>query len=386
MFPKPGTYAQDQDVDGSVVCVLLRLSASRPSVLLLLMLAASWSAGAAESPTMPATVPPELVIVRDGPNLFIHERLNRDYATLAERYAVWIRRALAFNAKYGDKSFDDASPEAAQGQAEQRWLAAEADDYETLLVHFELSFAKLLLDYPQYIVAMNAMAKRLGFPGEKLTAVNLALNRLTLERQAATAAVAKKLWDDIRSRDGDPDLARAAGAGVGPALMPAAGQQSFDDCAIFALANATGEPYGVVAARANRLLADAEWRGAADRRDPQRAIKEHGLIGGEVVLMAEVFGKSEVITSAAFPGVLKDGRPILACVVTSGSGRHQVVLSRTFTHGGETWYEMMDSGSPQRRHVRATELDLLLCENGVAFARDLSRVPRIPGAGGDHAP
>ena len=96
--------------------------------------------------------------------------------------------------------------------------------------------------------------------------------------------------------------------GQGPLMMPGRMQSEYMDCTIFAVANATHLPYGVVATRAAEVLRDAEWRSGAERANPQKTIEGIGLNGGEVVMLAEIFGRAEVIPPGAFPEALKNGK------------------------------------------------------------------------------
>jgi len=78
------------------------------------------------------------------------------------------------------------------------------------------------------------------------------------------------------------------------------------------------------------------------------------------------------VPSSAFAMTLKQGRPVMVNVVPQDgnvNGGHQVVLAKTFQHGGETWYEVVDSNQgPQRRlYLSSKELGTVLQENGVAF-------------------
>ena len=219
---------------------------------------------------------------------------------------------------------------------------------------------------------MNALAKRLGWSAEEQARLDNALNSLGSDgKQDVNDIQIRRAWQDVLVRGQDGDIARKAAQGDGPGLS-GAGTQSFEDCAIFALANASGLPYSVVAARATRLISEGEWRDAAARANPQKAIEQKGLIGGEVVMLAESLGQVEVVPSSAFAKTLKEGRPVMVNVVpqngdvTSG---HEVVLTKTFQHGGETWYEMVDSNQgPQRRlYLSSKELDTVLQEKGVTF-------------------
>jgi hypothetical protein len=219
---------------------------------------------------------------------------------------------------------------------------------------------------------MNALAKRLGWSTEEQGRLAKALNSLGADgTQGVTDVQIRRAWQDVLVRGQDGDIARKAAQGDGPGLS-GAGKQSFEDCTIFALANASGLPYSVVAARATKLIGEGEWRDAAARANPQKAIEQKGLIGGEVVMLAEAFGQAEVVPSSAFAKTLKQGRPVMVNVVPqSGNveGGHEVVLTKAFQHGGETWYEMVDSnqGAQRRLYLSTKELNTMLQENGVAF-------------------
>ncbi len=87
-------------------------------------------------------------------------------------------------------------------------------------------------------------------------------------------------------------------------------------------------------------------------------------------MLAESLGQVEVILSSDFAKTLKEGRPVMVNVMPkSGKGEHQVVLTKSFQHGGETWYEMVDSNQgPQRRlYLSTKELGTMLLGNGVAY-------------------
>ena len=224
------------------------------------------------------------------------------------------------------------------------------------------------------IKSMNAEAKRLGWSAAAQTRLAQALNSLDLldaDLVPATGSKIKSAWNDILGRGNDRDLAHIASAGKGPGF-PGAGTQSFNDCAIFALANAAGVPYGVVAARAAELISKGEWRDAAARANPQKAIEKRGLTGGEVVMMAEILGQAEVVRPKNFASTLSEGRRLMVNVVPNDGdidSGHQVVLTKAFQHRGETWFEMMDSnqGPMRRLYLSAKELNLMIKENGVAF-------------------
>lgn len=232
---------------------------------------------------------------------------------------------------------------------------------------------------------MNALAKRLGWSAEEQARLATALNHLGADgTEGVTDVQIRRAWQDVLVRDPDGDIARKAAQGDGPGLSGAGKQTQFEDCTIFALANAAGLPYSVVAARANKLIGEGEWRDAAVRANPQKAIEQKGLIGGEVVMLAEAFGQVEVVPSTAFAKTLKEGRPVMVNVVPqSGNveGGHEVVLTKAFQHGGETWYEMMDSnqGAQRRLYLSSKELNTMLQENGVAFRPDPKTTPKLSG-------
>ncbi len=230
---------------------------------------------------------------------------------------------------------------------------------------------------------MNALAKRLGWSAAEQDRLATALNRLSSDGdQNVTDIQIRRAWQDVLVRGQDGDIARKAAQGDGPGLI-GAGKQSFEDCAIFALANASGLPYSVVAARATKLIGEGEWRNAAERANPQKVIEQKGLIGGEVVMLAEVFGQAVVVPSSAFAKTLKEGRPVMVNVVPENGnvdGGHEVVLTKTFQHSGETWYEMMDSNQGARRlYLSSKELNTMLQENGVAFRPDPGTIPELSG-------
>jgi hypothetical protein len=226
------------------------------------------------------------------------------------------------------------------------------------------------------ISSMNDLAKRLGWTADELTRLDTALRSLAVDGDPnVTDVQIRRVWEDVLARGSDRDIARSAANGKGPGLPGAGTQTQYEDCAIFALANAAGVLYGEAAARASKLIAEGGWRDAAARATPQKAIEKRGLTGGEVVMLAEAFGQVSVVRSQDFQKTLQEGRTIMVNVVpASGDVKsgHEVVLTKTFQHAGEVWFEMMDSNQdPLRRlYVRSRELNTLLQENGVAFRRD----------------
>ena len=228
---------------------------------------------------------------------------------------------------------------------------------------------------------LNAFAKRQEWSLEKRGRVAGALRSLRADGDSnATDVQIRAAWRDVLARGTDSEVARRAVQGDGPGF-PGAGTQSFEDCAVFALANATGRPYGFVAGMAAELISKGEWREPADRANPQKAIEEGGLTGGEVILLAETFGQAEVIRSTDFARTLREGRTVMVNVVPQSgdvSSGHEVVLTKAFQHDGQTWYAMMDSNQgPQRRlYLSARELSTIQQESGVAFRPEPGTVPR----------
>jgi hypothetical protein len=226
------------------------------------------------------------------------------------------------------------------------------------------------------ISGINAQAKRLGWSADKLERLDKALNNLNLDdNSTVTYTEVSRVWQDVKARGQDRDIAQEASRGGGAGFPGAGTQTQYNDCTIFALANAARLPYGVVAARAAELIREAEWRSAGERANPQQTIEKVGLNGGEVIMLAEAFGQAKVVPPADFAATLKNGRQVLVNLAPG----HEVVLTKAFLHGGETWYEMMNSyQSPlQRQYVSDKELNTLLLEKGVSFAPEPATVPQL---------
>jgi hypothetical protein len=234
-----------------------------------------------------------------------------------------------------------------------------------------------------FIKNLDALAIKLGWSLEKQAHLNAVLHKLGFDGDPnVTGGQIRSTWREILSRDEDADLVREASQGGGLGFAGAGAQTTHEDCTIFALANATGLPYGVVAARATGLIGQEDWRSASERSDPQSYIENKGLNGGEVVMMAESFGQAEVVPSAEFSNTLNAGRPIMLNVVPANgdvNSGHEVVLTKTFQHAGDTWFVMMDSNQgPERRlFLSAKELNTMLQENGVAYRPEPGTTPAL---------
>lgn len=252
-----------------------------------------------------------------------------------------------------------------------------------MLATVGIAMAKEESERIRIIKSMNALGKRLGWSAVKQANLAEALNSLVVDGDPnATGTQIRQIWQDVLNRGHGGDIAREASQGNGPGI-PGAGQQAkYQDCTVFALANAAGLPYGVVAARATKLIREGEWHDAAERANPQKLIEQNGLNGGEVVMLAEILGQAEVVRSSDFAKTLKEGRRVMVNVVPENGNAnygHEVVLTKTFQHGGETWYEMMDSnqGSQRRLYLSAKELNTMLQERGVAFRPEPGTTPKL---------
>lgn len=224
-----------------------------------------------------------------------------------------------------------------------------------------------------------ALAQRLRWPTSEQTRLAAALARLSSDGDlSVTSRDVVRTWRTIIGRGADPAVIRAAG-GTGSRL-PAAGTQSFEDCAVFAIANAAGLPYSVVATRATELVREAPWRTPAERGSPQGTIETGGLIGVELVMLTEAMGQADIVGSAAFFDVVGSNRSVMVNVVPpSGnfSTGHEVVLSRAFRHEGVRWFEMIDSNQNvmERRYLTEAELNTILQETGIAFRSNSGTTP-----------
>lgn len=231
------------------------------------------------------------------------------------------------------------------------------------------------------IDAMNALARYLQWRPAQRRQLNVALNALVVDRDPTSdAASIRRTWETVLKRGGA--LAAVAAQGDGPGFPGAGTQTSFNDCAVFALANAAGIPYGVVAAQATRFIRQGEWRSAAQRADPQKTIETEGLNGGETLMVANAIGHARVVEVSDFASSLRQGRHVLLNVVPAngdvGNG-HEVVLTKAFQYQNETWYEMMDSnqGPLRRLYLSAHELNTIHRENGVVYGPESSGTPTL---------
>ncbi len=242
-------------------------------------------------------------------------------------------------------------------------------------------------DAARVVNGIEALARRWRWSAAKLARLDHNLRALDIDGPIASQDDIRQAWRDILARGQDPALVREASQAGGLGFAGAGLQTTHQDCTIFAIANATGRPYGFVAAQATKIISDGDWRDRAARDAPQAAIEAHGLNGGEVVLLAEILGRGEVTPSAEFARTLQDGRAVMVNVVTkNGDFRfgHEVVLTKSFQHDGQTWYVMRDSYQEgQARHfVNGRELNTMLKENGVAYRPNPRTTPGLLREGG----
>lgn len=181
------------------------------------------------------------------------------------------------------------------------------------------------------------------------------------------------------SADSYADLAAAARKGQGRDLI-AAGYQSGNDCAVFALANAANLPYGVAATRTTNLLETAPWRSPEERKNPASALASgagKGLNGVEVAILAQSFGDARAVDATKIAAELVAGRAVTTTIDVPGGrsvGSHQVAVTRIFQNAGATYYEVLDSNAspskcPACRNSRTfwlkQELDAVMNSDGI---------------------
>jgi len=308
---------------------------------------------------------PALARIPDGLSQKQMDALTQRKQVLETELKSFQAAAAAFNAKPADNQTDQ----------EFNGLQTQRSNYVQAVQVFNAEVEDI-----RTAIAMNAYAKRMQWDEKKRARLENALNALHADGDDnATDVDIRQAWRDISSREERADLVHAAAQGDGPKIVWS-GRQSHEDCAVFALASAAGLPYSVAATRAAELIGQGEWRGAEERAHPQRAIETGGLMGGEVVLLAEDFGSAEVVPSTGFAKTLKSGRPVLIGVVPANgdlSRGHQVVLSKTFQQGGETWFEMMDSNYNHPLYLSTKELRTILVERGVAYRPEKGTVPKL---------
>lgn len=343
-------------------------------VLLSVALALGFLRAAGQTIPQPMTVPPRVVLMQDEANLRLKAALDRRYTALIVRRAAWVQRARDFNNTYVGRNFPEGSSEAIAGASEAAWLQRERTDYGQEVARFDIDVQGLAYDMPAARDEMVALARRLpNWTFDEVDRVRGVMFDMRRDGdRGATVIDMSNAWVAINARAGDPALAAAAAAGAGPALR-GIGTQSFEDCTIFALAAATGRPYGLVAALAGEIIRGNTTRGRADRDDPTGMIKRVGMNVYEVILLTEALGMVDVVRSENFAVTVREGHAVMVDVAMVANdlrvAHHEVVLSRTFQHDGQTWFEVIDSnlGINARHYVTQGELLTLISEHGVAY-------------------
>ena len=357
-------------------------------LILCLLLMATDRVGRAIAIEPPALVPAKSAIVNDIDNLMLKYDLDQRRVVLLHDYNAWNRAALAFNREYTGRDLAKFPQLLAAGRAEQAQLARTLKQYNTQADTFRADVGKLRFkpEAARVIHGLCALAKRLGWSKAKLADLYNQLITLDSEKDPdVTPDQIRQIWQDIAKESLDADIARDAATGRGPTLSPSGLQTNYDDCAIFALSNAAGLPYSVVAGRAASLISQENWLSVKDRSHPQQFLQSVGLNGGEVITLGEAFGHAAVIPSSQFAATISKGQPVMVNVVpTDGRSAHEVVLCKTFQHDGETWYEMMDSYGPsQPLYLSDKQLTAVIRESGVTFRPNPGTTPRLlraPGA------
>ena len=358
-----------------------------PLICCLLLMAVPWadSAMAIEPPVL---VPAKSEISNDVDNLMLKYDLDEQRKVLLHEYNAWNRAALAFNRQYTGRDLAKFPQLLAAGRIEQARLASTLRHYNSQADAFRMDVGKLRFkpEAARVIHRLCALAKRLGWSKAKLSDLYNQLITLDSEKDpSVTADQIRRIWQDIARQSLDADIARDAAAGRGPSLSQSGLQTKYDDCAIFALANAADLPYSIVAGRAASLISQENWLPASDRSHPQQFLQSVGLNGGEVIALGEVFGHPEVIPISQFAAAISKGQPVMVNVVpTDGRSAHEVALCKTFQHDGRTWYEMMDSARPtQPLYLSEKQVTAIIRESGVTFRPNPGTTPRLlraPGA------
>jgi hypothetical protein len=287
-------------------------------------------------------------------------------------------RASAHNARCANVPMDDTAlvSQCQQSQQEltaaisayQQHLKAYRHSLEWYLASPVISPADLTAQDRRLIQKLQDLAAADHWPAEKRARFAAALLALGLAREDDPLEVEHTYlsWHDLATRPADAGLKMAADAASGSSVFSASEGQQFhhQDCAIFALANASGRPYGVMASAATDAVSRDVSRSDAERQHPNTTAADGGLNGAEVLYLAEKFGQVSVVRPQNFAATLAGGEAVMVNV-----GRHEVVLTKSFQYGGKSWFEVMDSLQPttQRVYVSAAELNAKITENGIVY-------------------
>jgi hypothetical protein len=319
---------------------------------------------------------PKLYKVPDSFTTQQKEKLTSEREKLVEQKKIFFAHVKAFNLKC--EKVEKNTPAEEKCIEELTVIEEEQTKLSATIISFDKEIGDIV------VKLMKALAKEMKWSTDEQIRLDSAFSKLNSDVEINTDSdTVKQTWDNILKRGKSEAFMKEAANGDGPGLPGAGKQDSLEDCAIFALANATGLPYPEVAARATKLISEGKWNSAAERSHPQKLIEEEGLNGGEIVMLTEAFGQVEVIPSGDFARTLKEGHTIMINTIPYNgvvNGGHEVVLTKTFQHNGETWYELIDSnqtGSMQRLYLSNKELLIILQEKGIVYRPDKGTTPMI---------
>lgn len=339
------------------------------SVAVLVIIASVAEAWSSERlPALPKSVHPD-VVATDPALLKMWQRLKAERVELIARNKKLLDTCKGVEANTSLDRYCKAEDAAVQEVVWDHYL-----DCRHFLRRYSIALSELtvteILNYTEKMKWPKSERDRLRRGFEKFS---------TFDDPKESVEQLAGIWAGITQRNGNAELERLADATKGFSAT-GAGIQSFNDCAVFALANAAGVPYGAAAAVATKFIANGKWRSPEERAQARKTVEERGLNAGEVLMVAEHFGQAEVLGTAQFDAVLKQSHPILVNVVPSSGNAwngHQIVLTKVFKDGAQKWFQALDSNrSPVTKiYIKAEELDVLIKESGIAYVPEDNRAP-----------
>jgi len=309
----------------------------------------------------------------------IHPAIAVSHPEIVQKFATFKTERDVIRARH--KKFRAACASVDEGSAADRWCATEEAALQDEIGDHYLASLALIKTYlgllSQFTIeAQIAYARTQRWSDKELNSLKAGFKAFASADDADyDPGKVNAIWKAMAARNGDADLTRLAAAAKGFSATGAGTQGNKEDCAVFAVANAAGVPYGAVAAMATKFVGEGKWRRAEERDDPQKTIEEVGLNGGEVLLLAEYYGMARVLARDEFDAALNASDPVMINIYPADNSLlrgHQVVLTKTFKDGSVRWYEAMDSnrGPIAKMFIRADELTALLKEPGIAYAPD----------------
>jgi len=244
-------------------------------------------------------------------------------------------------------------------------------------------YAPSFVTESSFIEAAVKFARTEGWSNKEVERLRKALAGARGFEPAADDARTQSVWEAMEQRVSDSSFAGAGAKAEGPKLLLSGWQSNkFADCVVFAIATATQQPYGVVAARSNELIKAAPWRSGFYRNDPQQVFSRGGGLNDyEVALLAEAFGQVAAVEPSDYAATLRAGRPIVVPIATPAKTGHEVVLARTFRRGDSDWFEVIDSARKnpsERLYISAAELASIALAKGLTVnAEPGSPVPLL---------